>query len=97
MGIMTAIRPQLPLPLAPPHPVPSTTEPPRANGTKPVADPILPEALRQPDRVAALELQLADANGKPPEEAARKVASEAAQQAYIRASLAAGISPLPLP
>lgn len=97
MGIMTAIRPQLPLPLAPPHPTPSTTDPPRADGAKPVADPILPNALRQPDRAAALGLQLADADGNPPEEAARKAASKAAQQAYIRASLAAGISPLPLP
>jgi hypothetical protein len=56
------------------------------------------DALRQPVETAALvTLSLAERDESDHPAAAARAASEAARDAYVRASLAAGVSPLPLP
>jgi hypothetical protein len=98
MTLITSIRG----PLAAPDHAPSPSAEPRRSarapsGTSaPVAVPDLVQALRQPNRTAS---------AAPPQfltapttvETSAAEAAEAARAAYILASIAAGISPLPLP
>lgn len=99
MGIMSAVRSQVPLPASPPPPAsPASERAPAAQSTAPVSRPERPDALRQPDSApASVGVQLAAVDeGHDPVVAAR-AAAEAARDAYIRASIAAGVNPLPLP
>jgi hypothetical protein len=97
MGIMTAVRSQVPVPPALPQPPQAAAD--RATDTvRAVAEPLRKEALRQPHATAgpaSLQLSAAD-EGHEPVVAAR-AAAQAARDAYIRASIAAGVNPLPLP
>lgn len=98
MALISAVRSQLPLPATPPQP--TQESPPRAAvGPVPaVVNPIRADALRQPAETAALvTLSLAERDEGDHPAAAARAASEAARDAYVRASLAAGVSPLPLP
>lgn len=99
MGIMTAVRSQVPVPASPPPPAsPANERAPAAQSIPAVSQPDRPQAVRQPDGASAsVGLQLAAVDdGKEPVVAAR-AAAEAARDAYIRASIAAGVNPLPLP
>ena len=62
-------------------------------GPRPLSEPQLAKALSQPEGSLGAETQLQ----APPAPASAEAAAEAARQAYIRASIAAGINPLPLP
>lgn len=98
MALISAVRSQLPLPPTPPQP--TQESPPRAAGgpVPAVANPMRADALRQPAETAALvTLSLAERDESDHPAAAARAASEAARDAYVRASLAAGVSPLPLP
>jgi hypothetical protein len=97
IGMITSIRAPLPVTdtsLAAPMPraVPGTT----TGETAPVTEPAMKQAIQQaPAKPASLEPRLLDPSFTAETSAAR--AAEDARQAYIRASVAAGISPLPLP
>lgn len=97
MGMITSIRAPFPVAEAPTHPAsqarPARPEP--AGGIAAVAAPLLSDAVTQtPARQAITPQQLVTRAGADTSAAA---AAEAARQAYIKASIAAGISPLPLP
>lgn len=67
-----------------------------AGQAAPVAAPALAQAVQQlPSKPAANDPQLLEA--RMTAETSAAVAAEAARDAYIKASLAAGINPLPLP
>jgi hypothetical protein len=89
------------LPLAESPPAPALAEP-RASGVHPsgVAAPVSPtlhaQAVQQaPPKAMAEERLLMEA--RMTSETSAAAAAEAARDAYIKASIAAGISPLPLP
>ena len=99
MGIMSAVRSQVPVPALPPPPAsPASERAPAAQTISAVSQPDRPQAVQQPETTSgAIGVQLAAVDeGKEPVVAAR-VAAEAARDAYIRASIAAGVNPLPLP
>jgi hypothetical protein len=75
-----------------------TVSAPAAISTRPVTETVRRDAPQPPSAtVAQAAVQLADRDeGKHPASQAR-AAAEAARDAYIKASIAAGISPLPLP
>lgn len=98
MVIITSIRAPIPVGETPSMPA---TEP-RPGGfsgtasSPPVAAPALVQAVQQmPSKPAANDPQLLEARMTAETNAA--VAAEAARDAYIKASRAAGINPLPLP
>jgi hypothetical protein len=99
MGSISAYRGQGPVAAMPVPPVPDTA--PRrspAPDAAPVTAPQRQAALSHPAASQALvtaRLAERDETDHPATEA--RIAAEAAREAYIRASLAAGISPLPLP
>lgn len=99
MGIMTVSRSEVPGPAAAPLPAPAPVVPaPTAGTSAPVAAPLRKDAVRQADStLASLGMHLAEAGGADHPAAAARAAAEAARDAYIKASIAAGISPLPLP
>jgi len=99
MGLITAVRSQLPLPATPPQPVQETsTRAPAPVSAPATAEPIRDDALRQPAETAArAAVILAERDEDHHPATAAKAASEAAREAYIRASRAAGVNPLPLP
>ena len=76
--------------LAPPPPDPDFRGP-GARSPDPTAAPQLRIALRQPERAEGAEQHL----GLVPPTSA-EAAAEAARRAYISASIAAGVNPLPL-
>ncbi len=95
MGIMTAVRSQVPVL----QPLPAHLSPNRAASAlsgAPVAEPILRTAVRQTERMQETVAPHTALGADHPVAAARE-AADAAREAYIRASIAAGISPLPLP
>lgn len=100
MGLISAVRSQMPLPATPPQParedLPRTPTPGAVPAT---VGPIRADALRQPTgTVAMVAVTLAERDaGNHPAAAAARAASEAAREAYIRTSRAAGVNPLPLP
>jgi hypothetical protein len=98
MGLITAVRSQMPVAPGP------TPQPPEASPRQPVetaapvSEPQRKDAVPQPGvAAAAVTARLAerDESHHPVPEA--RIAAEAAREAYIRASIAAGLSPLPLP
>ena len=93
MEPVTAIRAHLPPPVSQPAPerVPGAAA---AQTPPPVTATVLADALRQPARLTSLPALDPAKTGEDAEPA--RAAAEAARKAYIRASLAAGISPLPL-
>lgn len=98
MGMITSIR--APFPVAE---IPAPSAPiPRAQGVSataaagPVAVPDLARAVSQvTPKAAASDAQLMEA--RMTAKTSATAAAEAARDAYIKASIAAGISPLPLP
>lgn len=97
MGIITSIR--APVPVAE-TPAPAAVEP-RPQGTAndgaaaPVAASLMAQAVQQMQpKSAASDAQLLEA--RMTAETSATVAAEAARDAYIKASIAAGINPLPL-
>ena len=97
MGMMTSIRAPLPVAEAPPAPVaePRPRGNPPGGAAAPVAAPMRADAVVQVAQTSATEAQMRAAPQVPETSAA--AAAEAARAAYIKASIAAGISPLPLP
>ncbi|MFN4201757.1 MAG: hypothetical protein ACK4GM_01705 [Tabrizicola sp.] len=97
MGMITSIRAPFPVAEAPTQPA-GETRPARsdtAGGIAAVAAPVRTDAVTQaPARQAATPQQLLT---RATTETSAAAAAEAARQAYIKASIAAGISPLPLP
>ena len=96
MSMITSIRAPVPVAEAPLAP---STEPRRAGGVPSaaaaVAVPVLLQAVQQtPSKPFASDSQLLTARTTVETRAAE--AAEAAREAYIKASIAAGINPLPL-
>lgn len=99
MDLVLSIRSQMPLaasttPTAPERMVSG----PAAKSVRPVTETLRHEAVHQPPGSAAqVAVELADRDqGQHPAAEARATA-QAAREAYIKASIAAGLSPLPLP
>lgn len=99
MGMITSIRAPLPVAEAPVQP--ASAEP-RVAGPRPsdIAAPVAgtqhAQAVQQsPPKPSATDRQLLEARTTTDHSAA--AAAEAAREAYIKASIAAGINPLPLP
>lgn len=99
MNPISTARAQMPLPAAAaPAAVEAASRQPVAQKPRPVAEPLREDSVRQPrGSGAALRSELLDRDeGRHPAAEARQ-AAEAAREAYLRASRAAGINPLPLP
>ena len=99
MGMINSIRASFAVTEAPASPASDAQ---RAQGSHPagaaapVAAPVLAQAVQQaPPKAATGDPQLLEARMTVDNSAA--AAAEAARDAYIKASIAAGISPLPLP
>lgn len=99
MDSVTAIRSQVPVPASSSQPAPDRlTSAPAAQTKRPVTETIRKDAVHQPSGMAAqvaVELAEHDEDAHPATSA--RAAADAAREAYIKASIAAGISPLPLP
>jgi hypothetical protein len=99
MSMVTAIRSQALAPaVAPPARVEPAGRAPLVEAARPVSAPERKDAPAQATGTAAsVTARLAERDeGRHPAAEAR-MAAEAAREAYIRASIAAGVSPLPLP
>lgn len=99
MDPITAIRSQVPQPASP---VPATmdrlTSAPAAQTVPPVAATLRRDAVRHPATTAgAINSRLAERDERNHPALAARAAADAAREAYIKASIAAGINPLPLP
>jgi hypothetical protein len=99
MTLPTAFRPLQPTLAAQPstaaHPQPRV---PLAAAAAPMSPPLQLQAPAQPGTAAAsLALRLAERDERSHPAAAARAAAEDARAAYIKASRAAGVSPLPLP
>ena len=99
MESVSAVRSQLPLPAPSSQATPERlTSAPAAQTQAPVAPTFLADAVRQPAKLAAqTTVELADRDEDQHPAAAARAAADAARTAYIKASIAAGVSPLPLP
>ncbi|MFP5480026.1 MAG: hypothetical protein ACLGIE_10125 [Alphaproteobacteria bacterium] len=99
MSIMSAVRSLVPVPASPPQPSnPAGERAAAAQSVSAVAQPERPQSVRQPDRATGtVGLQLAAVEEDHEPVVAARAAAEAARNAYIRASIAAGVSALPLP
>jgi hypothetical protein len=98
MGLITAVRSQMPVVPGPAPQPPEATSRQLVETAAPVSEPQRKNAVPQPGvAAAAVTARLAerDESDHPVPEA--RIAAEAAREAYIRASIAAGVSPLPLP
>jgi hypothetical protein len=74
------------------------TSVPATHGAPPVAEVQVKEAVRQPTvSTSIVPAHLAERDEASHPAAEARAAADAAREAYIRASIAAGISPLPLP
>ncbi|MFN3992375.1 MAG: hypothetical protein ACK4IU_05650 [Tabrizicola flagellatus] len=97
MAMITSIRAPLPVAEAPLH----SPAPPRADRSAPgdftaaVAAPLMAGSVTQATAGQGTDPQLLLSRASA--EATAAAAAEAARDAYIKASIAAGISPLPLP
>jgi hypothetical protein len=99
MDMVTAVRSQVPgLPsaaLARPEPAGRT---PLVEAARPVSAPAREDAPAQTTAAAAsVSARLAERDESRHPAAEARIAADAAREAYIRASIAAGVSPLPLP
>lgn len=98
MDPVTALRPQvLPHAPVPQAPADRLISAPAAQTAPPVTDTLRVDAVRHPAWAAGLvaaPFAERDESGHPATEA--RAAADAAREAYIRASIAAGINPLPL-
>lgn len=99
MDPVTAVRSQLPPPASQLQPAPERlTGAPAAQTPRPVTQTMRSEAVQQPATLAAqVAVELADHDEDQHPVTAARAAAEAARAAYIKASIAAGVSPLPLP
>ncbi len=99
MGLNLAVRPQGPVAAAVVPPERDLTlRTPTAPSVRPVTETQRPDAVQQAAAtVAAVAARLSGQDGSDHPAAEARAAAEAARMAYIKASLAAGISPLPLP
>lgn len=96
MGMITSIRPALPVAEAP---APSAVQP-RPQGLVGTASPVESTLLEQAVQHIAPKPATADPQlmtARASAEYNATAAAEAARRAYIKASIAAGVSPLPLP
>ena len=95
MGPLISLRPALPSGVAA-QPVPAVPSVQQSSG--PVAAPVLRDAVRQSDaKPPAAASMLRDLPAEAPVPDIALASAEAARRAYIRASIAAGQNPLPLP
>jgi hypothetical protein len=94
MDIVTAIRSQMPVPAPQPPPAPVRAQ--AIETIRPVTATQRPDALHQPGSAVATALQLGTTEPKADPVSAARAAAETARDAYIRASIAAGVSALPL-
>jgi hypothetical protein len=99
MDLITAVRSQQPIQLpSQPQSADRTITAPAAISARPVAESLRRDAVQPPSATAAeVSVQLAEreADHHPADEA--RAAAIAAREAYINASIAAGMNPLPLP
>ena len=97
MTMITSVRAPLPVSDAPALvPERRRSDPAVAGTTAPVARTLTERAVRQPmTKPASSGASLLEARTQP--ETTAVAAAEAARTAYIKASIAAGINPLPLP
>jgi hypothetical protein len=99
MSMITATRPQAPASASAPQgrPDPAGRAPP-AGTARPVTTPERQDAPAQATATAAsVTARLAERDESRHPAAEARIAADAAREAYIRASIAAGVSPLPLP
>jgi hypothetical protein len=98
MDSVTAVRSQVPHPASGTPPSPDRlTSAAAAQTQKPITQPIRSDAVQQPASLSAqVAMELGEHKKDAPATAAR-AAADAARDAYIKASIAAGVSPLPLP
>lgn len=99
MDLISAARSQQPVQqrTAPP-PVERATNPAAAQSTQPVGEVMRRDSLQALSGTAAqASLALADRNSDRHPASEARAAAQAAREAYIKASIAAGLSPLPLP
>ncbi|OYW61321.1 MAG: hypothetical protein B7Z10_04965 [Rhodobacterales bacterium 32-66-7] len=97
MDAVTSVRSQMPaaLPLALPERVASA---PAAQTAPPVVQTVRNDAVQHPSTLAAqVAVELADQDEDQHPASAARAAADAARAAYIKASIAAGVSPLPMP
>jgi hypothetical protein len=99
MTMIPALRPQVAAPTPPPATKPDPgSRPPAVSAAAPVALPILKDAPGQSTAsTATVPTRLAERNESNHPAAEARLAADAARKAYIKASIAAGVSPLPLP
>lgn len=99
MSVVTAFRTQAPLAAPVPAAKPDAANRAPVEGTsRPVAAPERKDAPAQPAATAAsVTTHLAERDESRHPAAEARQAAEAAREAYIQASIAAGVSPLPLP
>lgn len=97
MGLITAVRSQMPVAVAPTVPEPAARAP-VAETARPVTETERQDASQQSAASAALvATRLAERDESDHPAAEARLAANAAREAYIKASIAAGVSPLPLP
>ena len=99
MDSVTAVRSQVALPSSGATPAPDRlTSAPAAQTPRPVAQTVRSNAVHQPASLSAqVAVELADHDADQHPATAARAAADAARAAYIKASIAAGVSPLPLP
>jgi hypothetical protein len=99
MDPVTAVRLQAPpLPLASQSAPDRPTSAPTAQTSPAVAETLRLDTVRQPAVAAGIvTARLAERDEGEHPAAAARAAADAAREAYIKASIAAGVSPLPLP
>ena len=99
MDPVTAIRLQAPVPSLPAQPATDRlSSAPAAQTAPPVAEAERFDAVRQPAVSAGIvTARLAERDEGEHPAAEARAAADAAREAYIKASIAAGVSPLPLP
>lgn len=99
MDPVTAVRLQAPMPATPAQP--ATERPNNATAAQtapPVTETDRRDAVHQPTQSAGIvTARLAEHDGSHHPAADARAAADAAREAYIKASIAAGVSPLPLP
>jgi len=99
MDLISAVRSAQPVAQAAPQPPPErAVSAPAAASTRPVGEALRRDAVHPPSAAAAqVSVELADRDRDRHPASDARAAAEAARNAYIKASIAAGLSPLPLP
>ncbi|MFM7336498.1 MAG: hypothetical protein ACKO1H_19180 [Tabrizicola sp.] len=99
MDLISAVRSTQPIQHMPQQSVADRTiNAPAAASTRPVTDTQRRDAVQSPSgTLAQVSVQLADRDRDHHPAADARAAAIAAREAYIQASIAAGISPLPMP